>query len=344
MKFAILDSFCDADIEKQILGKNELICYEARDEKELPDEIEELDGCLVWHYVHVSEHTLNKLKNCKAIVRIGVGYDSVDIEAAGKRGIAVCNVPDYGTNDVADHCFALLLAACRSLPAYNKALHENVCQNWKPEIGGEIHRLTNATIGIIGLGRIGHAVAVRAKAFGMNVYYYDPYLPDGYDKSYQIKRVDTLEELFVSCDYITIHTPLTPETKGMIGQSLFCCSEKPFTLINTARGGIVVLDDVYEALLNGTMKFFAADVLEIEPPSDNHKLIKALQEKEAVICDKVILTPHAAFYAQESQEEMRKKAAQTLADLASGKPLKNCVNMEYLVNPRTWQLKPGKRG
>lgn len=335
MRFAILDNFCNADIEKQILGNHELICYEARNENELPDEIEKLDGCLVWHYVHISEHTLKRLKNCKAIVRIGVGYDSVDIQTAGKLGIAVCNVPDYGTNDVADHCFALLLASCRSLPAYNKALHENIHQNWKPEIGGEIHRLTNATIGIIGLGRIGHAVAIRAKAFGMRVYYYDPYLPDGYDKSYQMERVDSLEELFATCNYITIHTPLTSETKGMVGKSLFCRAQKPFTLINTARGGIVVLDDVYEALTDGKMRFFAADVLEIEPPSDNHKLIKALQEKEEIICDKVILTPHAAFYAQESQEEMRKKAAQILADLAIGKPLKNCVNKEYLTDART---------
>lgn len=335
MKFAILDSFCEADIEKRICHGNELICYEARNEEELPDDISEIDGCLVWHYVTVTDKTLNRLEKCKVIVRIGVGFDSVDIETAGKLGIAVCNVPDYGTNDVADHCLTLLLAASRSLPAYNTALHNDIYTHWEPEIGGEIHRLTNANIGIVGLGRIGFAVAMRAKAFGMNVSFYDPYLPDGYDKSYQMKRMETLEELFSISDYITIHTPLTKETKGMIGKELFEQAKKTFTLINTARGGIVILDDVYEALKNGNMRAFAADVLETEPPSDRHKLIRAFAEGDELIRNKVILTPHAAFYAEESRIEMREKAARILADLAEGKPLKNCVNQEYLLNARS---------
>lgn len=336
MKFAILDSFCEADIERKICQGNEFLCYEARNEDDLPDEISELDGCLVWHYVDLSAKTLTRLKKCKVIVRIGVGYDSVDIETAGKLGIAVCNVPDYGTNDVADHCFALLLASCRSLPAYNNALHNDIYSKWIPEIGGEIHRLTNANIGIVGLGRIGSAVAMRAKAFGMNVFFYDPYLPDGYDKSYQVNRVETLDELFSISDYITIHTPLTKETQGMINKECFTRARKPFTLINTARGGIVVLDDVYDALKSGVIRKFAADVIESEPPSEKYKLIRAFAEKENAITDKVILTPHAAFYAEESRIEMREKAARLLADLSVGKPLKNCVNKEYLIDPRAF--------
>lgn len=334
MKFGLLDSFTETTIEKKVLNGHEFVAYEARSEEELPDEIEELDGCLVWHYVKITENTLDRMKNCKVIVRIGVGFDSVDIEEAGKRGIAVCNVPDYGTNDVADHCMALLLASCRSIPAYNNALHDNVLSSWQPEIGGEIHRLTGANIGIVGMGRIGSSVAVRAKAFGMNVFFYDPYLPDGYDKAYQITRVETLEELFALSDYVSIHTPLTEETKGMIGKDLFNKVTKPITFINTARGGIVVLDDVYDALKEGKIRLFAADVLETEPPCLQHKLIKAFAEGDSFIRDKVILTPHAAFYAQESQTEMREKAAKHLADLAQGKALKNCVNTQYLVNAK----------
>lgn len=334
MKFAVLDSFQETEVERQILDGNELICYEAREESQLPEEISQLDGCMLWHYVSLSERSIQRLKNCKAIVRIGVGFDSVDIRAAGAAGIPVCNVPDYGTNDVADHCMALLLASARSLPAYNQALHRDICGSWRPEIGGEIHRLTGAKLGIVGMGRIGHAVAVRARAFGMDVSFYDPYLPDGYDKSYQIHRVETLEELFAASNYISVHTPLTEETRGMIGRELFAAADKPFTLVNTARGPIVNLDDVYEALKGGIIRFFAADVLESEPPSLKHKLIQAFQENDEDICSRVLLTPHAAFYAQESQLEMRQKAAQVLSDLAKGLPLKNCVNKEYLVNAR----------
>ena len=332
MKFAILDSFTESSIERKICEGHEFVCYEARNENDLPDEIEELDGCLVWHYVDITEKTLDRLKNCKVIVRIGVGFDSVDIEAAGKRGIAVCNVPDYGTNDVADHCMALLLAAARSIPDYNNALHYDIKNSWDPAIGGEIHRLTGQNIGIVGMGRSGPSVAVRAKAFGMNVYFYDPYLADGYDKSYQLNRVDSLEELFALSDYVSIHAPLTEETKGMIQKKVIDAATRPFTLVNTARGAIVELDDVYDALKEGKIRKFAADVIQAEPPSEVHKLVKAFIEGDEFIRNRVILTPHSAFYAQESQIEMREKAAKILADFAEGKVLRNCVNKKYLVN------------
>lgn len=333
MKFAILDSFTDNTIEKDVCKGNEFICYEARAEEDLPDDIEELDGCMVWHYINITEKTLNRLKKCKVIVRIGVGYDSVDIKAAGKRGIAVCNVPDYGTNDVADHAMALLLACCRSINLYDKALHKDVLSNWNPEIGREINRLTDANIGIVGMGRIGHAVSLRAKSFGMNVLFYDPYIPDGYDKSYHIKRVETLEELFENSHYISIHAPLTDETKGMINGRLFDRVANPIVLINTARGGIVELEDVYDAMKCGKICKFAADVLQTEPPSAEYKIIKAILNEED-ISDRVILTPHAAFYAQQSQIEMREKAAMILRDMAKGLKLRNCVNKEYIVNSR----------
>ena len=329
MKFAILDSFSESDIERRVLCGHELISYTARCEEDLPDEISELDGCLVWHYVNITSKTLDRLKNCKVIVRIGVGYDSVDIVEAGKRGILVCNVPDYGTNDVADHCMALLLAAVRSICKYNETFHSDMDHSWMPQLGGEIHRLTNSRIGIIGMGRIGHAVAVRAKAFGMEVSFYDPYILDGYDKSYQIRRIDSLENLFRENDIVSIHTPLTNETKGMINKRCFSCIEEPIILVNTARGGIVVLDDVYNAMKEGKIRKFAADVLDEEPPTSKNRLIKAIIEKEQMVSDNVIITPHAAFYAVESQIEMREKAAQVLLDLAEGRQIRNCVNRRY---------------
>lgn len=335
MKFGILDCFYEPDIERGILGiGHEMIGYACRNEHELPDDIAELDGCMIWHYLSISEETLLRLKNCRAIVRVGVGYDSVDYVKAGELGIPVFNIPDYGTNDVADHCFALVLASCRSLFSYNNSIRKDIKKNWNPEIGGEIHRLTNANFGIIGMGRIGSAVAARAKAFGMKVKFYDPYLPDGYDKSYQIERVGMLDELFAVCDYVSVHAPLTGETKGMVHADILARAKDGLVLINTARGGIVNLDDVYFALKSGKLRAFAADVLESEPPDENHLLVKAFIRQEKDITDKVILTPHAAFYAEESRREMREKAGKALLDCANNIPMRNCVNQEWLINPR----------
>jgi len=335
MKIGILDGNNEIDMERAVFGdEHEIICYNCRDENELPDDIETLEACMLWHYISLSEKTLLRLKSCSAIVRIGVGYDSVDIIKAGALGMPVFNVPDYGTNDVADHCIALFLAACRSLFIYNDSLKADIKHNWKPEIGGEIRRLTETSFGIVGFGRIGGAVAVRAKAFGLNVKFYDPYLPDGYDKTFQVERINSLGELFSECEYISIHTPLTPETKGMINANLFEQAKNNFILINTARGGIVCLDDVYNSLKSGKRKMFAADVLESEPPDEKYLLVNAFIQQDNRITDKVILSPHAAFYAEESRDEMRTKAAKTLSDCLNGIPARNCVNKEWLINPK----------
>ncbi len=336
MQFGILDHLTECSVEAQILGPEAIIhCFDCTDETQLPDQISELDAVMVWHEITLSRRTLRHLKSCRALVRVGVGYDNIDCEFAGELGIPIVNIPDYGTNDVADHTLALLLALSRRLSLYVDAVRADPVSNWKHDIAGEIHRLEGATLGIIGLGRIGTAVAFRAKAFGIRVAFYDPYLDDGYDKTYQVLRVESLEELLQISDFLSIHAPLTDETEEMINRDTLAHCKAGMMLINTARGKIVSLDAVFEALVDGRLQAFAADVLDPEPPSPKHPLMEAFSNREAWLDGRLLLTSHAAFYAEESRHEMRRKAARQMLRAVRGLPLRNCVNARFLKQPRT---------
>ncbi|MCL2399036.1 MAG: C-terminal binding protein [Defluviitaleaceae bacterium] len=333
--FGVLDDV-GITIESEIIGEaGKVVAYGCNSELALPDDISKLDAAMVWHNMDVSQETIKKLSNCKALVRVGAGYDNVDWRYAGSIGIPVINIPDYGTNDVADHALALLLAVGRRITVYTEALTEDAENNWKPSLGTNIRRFTDRTMGIVGMGRIGTAMATRVKAMGMNAAFYDPYLPDGYDKTYQVKRVDTLQELFANSDYISIHAPATEETAGMIDRKIIENSKKGLTLINTARGSIVSLDAVYYGLKEGIIENFAADVLESEPPKADHPLINAYMHKEPWLNGRVVLTPHAGFYAVESEREMRVKAATQMLNAVQNIPLRNCINKTCLINPRS---------
>jgi lactate dehydrogenase-like 2-hydroxyacid dehydrogenase len=168
MKYGILDYLSECEVEQSVLGAGaEIECLNCQHESELPERISSLSAVMLWHVITLTADVIEKLKECRVIVRVGVGYDNVDRVAAGKAGIPVVIIPDYGTNDVADHTMALLLSLCRQLPNYRDALRNDPVNGWKPESGGEIHRLTGTVLGIVGLGRIGTAVALRAKSFGM---------------------------------------------------------------------------------------------------------------------------------------------------------------------------------
>jgi len=332
MKVGILDYSTEAIIEQEVLGADtEIILYQAEHEDELPESISELDVVLVWHHVQVTKEVIDKLKNCKAIIRIGTGYDSVDYCYAGKKGIPVLNVPDYGTEDVAEHALSLMFALNRSIPTYQDKLLENIKDNWVAAIGGFIPRISGKTMGIVGLGRIGTAMALRAKALGMQVIFYDPYVPDGYDKAVQCQRKENLKELFAEADFVSLHTLLTEETTGMINDEILESCKEGLMLINTSRGKVVKNDAVYKALKSGKLRAFAADVLEEEPPNpETDALIKAYVTQEDFIKNRMLVTPHSAFYAEESRYEMRKKAAEAAKRIKVGLPIRNCVNGEYM--------------
>lgn len=335
--FGILDRIHHADVEEGIVGDlGNLTCFEARTAEDLPASIGELDAVVVWHELAITADILHRLKNCLVVVRAGVGYDSVDLPTASALGIPVVNVPDYGTNDVADHTLMLILAAARRLPLYDRALRSDPAANWVADLGGAgMRRLTGRHVGIVGFGRIGTAVAHRVRAFGCDISFFDPFLPDGVDKSWQVTRCATLEELITAADIICLHTPLSAATAGLINAQLLSHARPGAILINTSRGGVVDLDAVYEALRSGALAAFAADVLPAEPPDPAHPLLAAFTADAAWQRGRVVVTPHAAFYSDDCERELRIKSTTAMVDAWHGRPLRNCVNLSDLVAPRS---------
>jgi phosphoglycerate dehydrogenase-like enzyme len=310
-----------ADIEQEVFGDRATVtALEARTAAELRGRHEPADAILAWHDLVWDAGLLAAMPRCKALVRVGVGVDNVDLEAARRCGIVVSNVPDYGTHDVADHAIALLLSLARGLAGSDRVAREGAWQ-W-----GLVptFRLTGKWLGIVGLGRIGTATALRAKAFGMRVGFYDPYKPSGWDKALGLARFPSLAELARTCDAVSIHTPLTPETRGMIGREFFAAARPGLALINTARGPVLEWEAFRAAFDDGRVACAGLDVLPTEPPDRADPLIAAWMA--GATADRLIVTPHCAFYSTEALAEMRRKAAEEALRILSGQPPLNRVN------------------
>jgi phosphoglycerate dehydrogenase-like enzyme len=278
-----------------------------------PAEIFDAHVLILWHGPLVSASVVSKLKNCRAIIRNGVGFDTVDIAAAAKAGIPVCNVPDYGTEEVADHAIALALALYRQLFPLDKEAKQ---LGWSLGSAAKMRRLRTQTFGIVGLGRIGTAAALRAKAFGFRVVFYDPYVRSGTHKAVGIEQVATLDELLRIADTISIHCPLTSETRGMIGEKEIARMKPGSFLVNTARGDIVQKAPVFAALHRGHLAGAGLDVVENEP----------LRTAEEAATPNLIVTCHAAFCSPEGMVEMRSTSAKIARAAVTGQPIWNRVN------------------
>jgi len=271
------------------------------------------DVLLLWHNIPVGPDVIARLKNCRALIRNGVGYDSVDTAAAAARGIPVCNVPDYGTEEVADHALALTLALYRQLfplDAEAKRL------GWKINVSAKMRRLRGQVFGIVGLGRIGTATALRAKAFGFRVVFFDPHLANGADKALGIERAASLDDLLRRADVVSVHCPLSAETRGMIGAREIGLMKPAAFLVNTARGDIVQKAPVFAALRAGRLGGAGLDVVENEP----------LRTVEEATTPNLIVTCHAAFCSPEGMIEMRTTSAQIARAALRGEPVWNRVN------------------
>jgi phosphoglycerate dehydrogenase-like enzyme len=267
---------------------------------------------------------------CRIAIRAGVGFDNMDVKGWGARGIPVCNVPDYGTTEVADHAIALMLTLVRGTTLYSERLTADTRSGWSYAAAPLISRLRGATFGVIGLGRIGLAAARRAAAFDMRVVFYDPYLPNGTELSVGYERVHALAELMAMSDVVSVHAPLSDETKGLLGRAVLAAAKPGVIVINTARGAIIDLDALAEALKSGKVAGAGLDVLPKEPADPDHPLIKAWRAREAWIDGRLALTPHAAFYSPAAMEDLRRKAIEVaVAYLRDGR-LTNCVNDEFL--------------
>jgi D-3-phosphoglycerate dehydrogenase/C-terminal binding protein len=312
-----------ADIEQEVFGDRATVAaLEAHTNADLRGRHEPADAVLAWHDLLWDEATLAAMPRCKAIVRVGVGFDNVDLEAARRRGIVVSNVPDYGTHDVADHAMALLLSLARGLPGSDRVARGGA---WRWGLVPSF-RLTDKWLGIVGLGRIGTATALRAKAFGMRVGFYDPYKPSGWDKALGVRRFLSLDELARTCDAVSVHTPLTAETRGLLGHAFFTAARPGLAVINTARGPVIDWEAFRAAFEDGRVGCAGLDVLPVEPADPADPLIAAWRAGAATVADRLIVTPHCAFYSPEALAEMRRKAAEEALRILVGAAPLNRVN------------------
>ena len=304
----------EVDLETKVLGKFARVKYFLTDnESNFSPEILKADALIIWQNANITENTISRLKNCRALIRNGVGYDSVDIDAAARAGIPVCNVPDYGTEEVSDHAIALSLALTRQLFALDAEAKK---PGWKLVAKDKLRRTSTLTFGVIGLGRIGTATALRAKALGFQVIFHDPYLPNGTEKAVGIVRTDSLTQLLKQSDVVSIHCPLNEETHYLIAEKELALMKPTAYLVNTARGGIVKKKAVLSALRKGVIAGAGLDVIENEP----------LKTKAEARTPNLIATCHAAFCSREGMIEMRTTSARIAKQAVQGKPLENVVN------------------
>lgn len=312
--------------ERRILGDlADVTAPDAHDEGELTGLIEDADAVMLYHNLSLSARTIDRLTRCKLIVRCGVGFDNVDRERARQRGIPVANIPDYGTEDVADSAIGMMLAMTRGIHTLDLRLRAGRGP-WMYTQVAPLRRLRGRTFGIIGLGRIGGATALRAKALGMDVVFYDPLVPDGRDKSLGVRRAETLDELLAQSFVVSPHCPLTPETQHIVNARALSNMPAGSYLVNTSRGGVVDVLAVLDALSSGHLAGAAIDVLETEPPQDGHPFIRAWQDPQHPAHDRLILNPHAAFYTEEGLRDMRIKGSENCRRVLLGQAPRNVVN------------------
>ena len=305
--------------------------FAERTPEAIPEDVwKRADGMVTGITMALDAGVMARLESCRIITRLGVGYDLIDIAAAARHGIRVCNVPDYGTAEVADHAMALLLAFTRGIARYSEAYRDDAEAGWDYQLSPAQTRMRGKVMGILGLGRIGTACAMRARGFGMAVRFYDPYVPYGQEIALGFARADSLAELLGACDFVSIHTPLTEETAAMIDDAAVAAMKPGLILVNTARGGIIDLDAAYEGLKSGTIGALGLDVFPVEPPPADHPLLAAWRAREDWIEGRFLASPHAAFYSPASLRELREKAAMTCLDYLRDGKLKNCVNAHLL--------------
>jgi phosphoglycerate dehydrogenase-like enzyme len=312
----IADFLDETSVESAVLDDvADLIMARATDESQLAPYMPTADAIMVFHDLSVlGEPSFARAPRCRGVVRAGVGYNNVDLEAATRHGVVVCNVPDYGTEEVADHAIMFLLALVRRLVPSHEAIRAGTW-DYRTALGAP--RLRGKTFGIVGCGRIGTATAIRARALGLDVVFYDPYLRQGMDKALGIRRVYDLDELLQQSHFVSLHCYLDATSRHLINARTIARMRKGAILINTARGPVVDEDALLAALESGQIAAAGLDVVEREP-LENEGLRKHAN---------VLFTPHTAFYSVEGYIELRTKTAEEVRRLLLGEPPRNPVNV-----------------
>ncbi|MEK6336154.1 MAG: phosphoglycerate dehydrogenase [Acidobacteriota bacterium] len=289
-------------------------------------ELADCDGLVVRSETKVTAEVMDAAKKLRVIGRAGVGVDNIDVPAATTRGIVVMNAPDGNTITTAEHTMALLIALARNVPQADISIKAGKWER-KHFIGVE---LQGKVLGVIGLGRIGRAVSARARAFGMKIVAHDPFISPEEARDLEIDSV-SLDEVFSRSDFLTVHTPLTSETRGIIGAAAFAKMKNGARIINCARGGLVDEAALYEAIKSGAVAGAALDVFEQEPPPPDHPLLAL---------DEVIATPHLGASTTEAQEGVAFTVAEQMRDYLLSGALRGAVNVPALGARELGLLQP----
>lgn len=326
-KVLVTDPLSEYGLQKLTSAEDvEVIQKVGISEEELCQIIGEYDALLVRSQTKVTSAVLEAGRNLKVVGRAGVGVDNIDLEAATRLGIAVINAPDGNTITTSEHTFAMMMALARKIP---QAYRSTVSGEWRRKdfVGVE---LRNKVLGIIGFGRIGSEVAKRARAFGMKIMAYDPFLTDERAEKENITNA-TIEEILQHADFITVHTPLNKETRHMISTPQFEMMKPGVRIINCARGGIIDEKALVEAIRSGKVAGAALDVFEEEPPSKDNPLLHM---------EEVIVTPHLGASTVEAQENVALDVSEEILHLLRNEPFKNAVNIPAISPEMMRKLEP----
>jgi len=315
-KIVITD--CDhpsMEIESSILSEidPEFILAQCNTEDEVIEVAKDADG-IINQYAPITRRVIESLKRCKVIARYGVGVDNIDVEAATEHKIIVANVPDYCIDEVSTHALALILACARGITLLDRKIRD---KKWDFTLAKPLFRTQGKTLGLFGLGRIARMVAQKASGFGIKIIAYDPYVSK---VNIGVKLVE-LSQLLSDSDFVSIHVPLTAETRHSFGENELEVMKKTAYLINTSRGSIVDEKALYQALKNRWIAGAALDVMEKEPPDWKDLLLKL---------DNIIITPHISFYSEESYVELKTKVAESVHAVLKGELPRAMVNPQVV--------------
>lgn len=310
--------FKNVDLEREILAEAGigLADYQNRAPQDIIPTVRQADAIIV-QYGQMTADVIDCLERCRLIVRYGAGINNIDADAATRKGIFVCNVPDYGVDEVSNHAIMMIMALSRHLPATMKNVHEGGW--WYPALS-QVHRLAGSTVGLIGFGRIAQMVARKLAAFNVNVIAYHPRRDAAYMEARGAQKA-SLEEIARYSDFVSVHCPLNEETQNLIDASFLARMKPAAFLINTARGQIVDESALIAALQSGRIAGAGLDVFESEPLRLDHPL-RGMEN--------VIVTPHCAWFSQEANLDLRRKAAQEVVRVLSGNMPANLCNKDVL--------------
>lgn len=324
----------DPDVERAVAGQGVSFDILRPGSGDVPEEaMRRADAVINCRSRHrLPARLVDAMERTRIVVQAGVGFNHIDIEACARRGIPVCNTPDYGTREVADHAMALILSLTRGVTAYNNRLltRDDAWSTLSLPVA-PVRRLSGQVLGIVGLGRIGTAVALRARGFELDVVFYDPHLPAGHEFGLSLRRAATLTDLLAQSDIVTLHCPLNEDTERLIDDAAVAAMKPGAILVNTSRGGVTDIDAVARGLRSGRLCAAGLDVLPTEPLDRSHPLIAEWGQGAPWLEGRLILTPHAAFYTPESLVDMRRLSMLAAVEFLREGRLRSCVNIGQLV-------------